>query len=99
MAPSPEVIEVFLDAKEDGEQLLWLYNVPDDLGDHFRARESASSYFVSRAPTAEPRTVHLILFSTDAYTNILDEIVERGYRIAPVQGFSAMDHPGFHRQD
>jgi hypothetical protein len=69
------------------------------LRDHIRAGESASGYFVSRAPSAEPKTVHMILFSPDAYTNILDEIVERGHRIAAVQGFSAMDHPGFHRQD
>jgi hypothetical protein len=99
MAASSEAIEVFLDAKEDGELLLWLYNVPSDLQEHVRARESASSYFVSRAPSRDPKTVHLILFSPYAYTSILDEIVGRGYRIAAAQGFAAMDHPGFHRKD
>jgi hypothetical protein len=99
MAAPSEVIEVFLDAKEDGELLLWLYNVPDELREQIRAGESASRYFVSRAEGTDPKTVHVIAFSPDAYTGILDGIVERGYRIAAAQGFVPMDHPGFHRKD
>jgi hypothetical protein len=97
MAASSKVIKVFTDAKEDGEIMVWLYNVPDDLLEHLRAGEGPLNYFMDTTERISAGAVRATLFSSDAYGRILDEIVARGHPIAVVEGYSALDHLGFHR--